>query len=126
MNKFKPKKKHRPAPWTAAYPRQARRLRPDATAAGGVKARSAGETARMAVYRAIKDVFLTHVNTCQACGAHAVEIHHKKGRASLLLFDVRTWMAVCAACHRAIHNDVAEARRRGWLVEAGEWNKWAE
>lgn len=50
------------------------------------------------------------------------EVHHTRGRAGALLTDERFWVAVSKQGHRWIHAHPAEARRRGWLCEAGKWN----
>lgn len=131
MMKFKPKPKHPKACWTTAYPRQAKALRPENGPAGGVKARSGGEKARMAVYAGIKELFLWGRSVCGAyvrgvCSGSELEVHHKLGRSGILLFDVRHWLAVCPACHAWIHAHPGEARAKGWLAQPGEWNKEAE
>jgi hypothetical protein len=50
------------------------------------------------------------------------EVHHVRGRLGPLLTDRRWWMAVSKAGHRWLHQNPAEARKRGWLCEAGLWN----
>lgn len=50
------------------------------------------------------------------------EVHHKRGRRGDLLCDERFWMPVSKQGHRWIHEHPAEARRRGWLCEVGQWN----
>ncbi len=130
MMKFKPKPKHLKAPWCSAYPHQARALRPE-NAGQGVKSRSGGEKARMAVYGGIKELFLWGRSVCGAyvrgvCTGGDLEVHHKKGRSGILLFDVRHWLAVCPACHVWIHAHPEEARKRGWLAGKGEWNRETE
>lgn len=44
----------------------------------------------------------------------ATEVHHMKGRGRFLL-DESTWLGVCSACHRHIHENVAWAREHGWV-----------
>lgn len=129
MTKFKPKQKHPKAPWVGAFKRQARALRPE-NAGQGVRSRSGGEKARMAVYNAIKAEFLIGEEECvvgmPGCTPYQVDIHHKNGRSGILLFDVRHWMTVCNSCHSYLHAHPAEARIKGWLAQSGEWNKEAE
>lgn len=68
---------------------------------------------RMAVYMAIRELFLSDYPDCLAHSiVHpepvgrrkelATEIHHKKGRNGDLLFDVRYWLPVCRSCHETI------------------------
>ncbi len=107
------------ANWTQAFPEQARRLNPERSAAGGIKARSGTEAARMAVYRPIAQLYLAQHQQCEVSrtcyDAQATAVHHRKGRAGLLLCDVRYFTAVCWWCHRWIHDHPAEARKMGWL-----------
>ena len=51
------------------------------------------------------------------------EVHHKRGRLGPLLRDQRHWMAISKQGHRWVHAHPKEARARGWLCEAGLWNK---
>lgn len=129
MTKFKPKPKHPKACWIRAYPRQARALRPE-NSGQGVKSRSGGEKARMAVYNAIKEIWMLRYPSCMIgsgeCVDVASEVHHRRGRNGLLLVDVRHWLAVCPACHAWIHAHPAEARAKGWLAQPGQWNKETE
>jgi len=135
MNRRLPKPRQPKAPWVRAFPRQESALRPEAGAAGGVKERSGSEAARMAVYAAISRLFLQWYwrdsRPCDGCIARSLpsapnppeHVHHTKGRAGLLLFDVRFFKAVCAECHRFIGDNPAEARRLGLLCAEGEWCK---
>lgn len=50
------------------------------------------------------------------------EVHHLRGRKAGLLRDKRFWMACSRLGHRWIHENVEEARKRGWLCAKGEWN----
>lgn len=129
------KHKHPKALWTKTYPDQAKKLRPESTERGGIKARSQPEALRMAVYRGIKELFITQNPLCQCCQkiythvtggicAHvdfADSVHHKRGRSGLLLFDVRYWLSACDRCHRWIHEHPSEAIRLGLLSK--DWNK---
>jgi hypothetical protein len=50
------------------------------------------------------------------------EVHHTHGRTGRLLRHQDWWLAVSKQGHRWIHANVQEARRRGWICSAGEWN----
>lgn len=112
-----------------AFPEQFAKLRPEAGEVGGVKARSAPEEQRMAVYRAIRDLFLAAEPKCQVCANtlgraaadDATEVHHCRGREGLLLFDVRHFAALCRSCHAWVHANPDLARAQGYLPEKGEW-----
>lgn len=132
MKKFKVPKKQNKAPWVGAFKRQARALRPE-NAGQGVKSRSGGEKARMAVYLAIKEIWLRNplnltcrIRATSECSNNCSEIHHSRGRGGILLFDVRYWLPVCNSCHSYLHAYPAEARAKGWLAQPGEWNKETE
>ena len=128
------------APWTRittpGFRSQAAALRPGNGAAGGVKARSASEELRMAIYLPIAALF-KHANPwCQCCSIlwrkkgydsprqnRTESIHHVFGREGLLLFDVRGFKSACLECHRYIDAHRDEARKLGLLADAGDWNK---
>src|ERR1035437_3065479 len=101
--KFTPKKKAK-ALWmtikSPSFQAQQKQLRPENTAAGGVKARSQPEHIRMEIYNAIREIYLRanlfcecHADiagvTNQTYRVQSNQIHHKRGRDGLLLFDVR-------------------------------------
>jgi hypothetical protein len=129
------RKKKRLALWCTAFPEMHKKLRPENSAAGGIKARSQPEAVRMAVYNGIKELFITQNPMCDCCesiyrhvtgGVCAVvqftdQIHHTRGRDGLLLFDVRYWKAACANCHSWIHANPVAAIKLGLLSK--EWNK---
>ena len=92
------------APWTKAFPKQAKALRPEAGRAGGVKARSGSEAVRMAIYVPIANMFKKTNPWCQNCfRCPTMDVHHTKGRDGLLLFDVRHFQALCRQCHSDQH-----------------------
>lgn len=110
------------AAWTRAFPDQAKALRPEKSPAGGVKARSGSEEARMKVYLAIRHLFLTANTRCKMCSDSgnfnfASQVHHKSGRAGLLLFDVRYFMPLCEQCHRWVHDNPEVAAKLGLLIK---------
>lgn len=122
--------------WRKAFPKQAKRLRPEGGAVAGIKFRSGSEAARMAVYNGILEFWNKLHPYCDACqriymthrvgnpNLHAQTTnHHKKGRDGLLLFDVRHFLPCCLWSHRWIDANKDEARSLGLLAAPGEWNK---
>lgn len=117
------KPKQRKSICMEAFPSQFKSLRPENSAAGGVKARSGSEAVRMEIYKAISDVWRSLHRWCECCTLRnsgsisqaAVDIHHVHGRDGLLLFDVRYWLAVCRPCHNWIHAHPKQARELGLL-----------
>src|ERR1017187_298118 len=113
------KKTRKLAIWTTAYPDQAKALHPERSRAGGVKARSASEEVRMAIYRPIAEMFKREHPCCVVCvemeryGATS-DIHHQLGRDALLLFDIRHWLPVCRFHHAQIHDNPAWAKENGY------------
>lgn len=74
---------------------------------------------RMAVYRAIKSLWLErHTNTfCDVCAVEFTsEPHHKRGKLGDLLYDVRYWLPVCRKCHTYIETHPEEAYEQGWSL----------
>lgn len=83
---------------------------------------------RMAVYGAIRKVFLEARPDCQGHFTRyendiyniwivkATEIHHQRGRVGDLLYDVRYFMQVCRKCHEYIETHPEEAYERGWSL----------
>ena len=132
--KYEVKKKRPLALWTTAFKSQHKALRPENTAAGGVKARSQSESVRMAVYLEIKELYLKAHPFCEAHALvragyqaatyrpPATQIHHRDGRDGLLLFDVRKFCAVCEFCHSWIDANRAQAQKLGLLAKEG-WRK---
>lgn len=73
---------------------------------------------RMAIYNAIRSLFMVD-KICECCitdgiDTEATQVHHKKGRLGDLLYDIRHFMPVCAACHRYIEEHPNEAYWQGW------------
>lgn len=130
--KFTRPKKQPKATWVGAFPKQQAALHPERTETGGVKAQSGSEKQRMAVYHAIRDVWLATkpgceamiLNCCDKANTKAnLEAHHTRGRSGLLLFDLRYWKAVCPRCHSWIHSNEDDARVFGLLCDRGDWRK---
>jgi hypothetical protein len=118
--------------WRKAFPGQAQALRPEQSAAGGVKARSGGEARRLQVYNGINVLFAECHPLCEACpripGGNKLvhpreDTHHVFGKDGLLLFDVRGFMSVCRWAHTWIDTHREEARKLGLLASVGKWNK---
>ena len=134
--KFEQKKKRPLALWTTAFKSQHKALRPENTAAGGVKARSQSESVRMEIYNAIRALYLKANPFCechdQTRGSRrdfsqpyrekSTQIHHKRGRDGLLLFDVRHFCACCSSCHSWIDAHRTEAQALGLLAKE-DWRK---
>ena len=109
---MKIRKKTNLAIWTKAFPAQAKKLRPENTIAGGVKARSGSEAMRMEVYRGIAEMFKRDRPVCEICprifnrcAFRTEDVHHVKGRDGLLLFHTKYFVAVCRGCHAWIHDN---------------------
>ena len=121
------KKKQPKALWTRikspGFRQQQERAHPERTAAGGIKARSDSEARRMESYRPIAELYKRLHPLCEACpkirGVGTTDrnptddVHHRKGRAGLLLFDIRHYLAVCRQCHQWIQSCPLEARELG-------------
>lgn len=131
------RKKRPKALWTQikhpTFQEQARRLSPESGAAGGVKARSAPEAVRMAIYNSIRELFLRCHPLCEAHDAvngrhggiyrtESSQVHHRRGRDGWLLVDPRHMLAVCADCHRYIGDNPKISAALG-LVDLENWRK---
>jgi thymidine kinase len=71
-------------------------------------------------YHELAEVWLAEHSICERCGAHATQIHHKKGRRFSedgipLLLHTKYFMAVCYPCHYYIENNRSEGYEKGWL-----------
>lgn len=122
--------------WVKLYPAQAKKLRPENNPYRmGIKSRSTSQEIRMAVYRAIRLLYLDKHPECQCCflirddpkslfePRPATTIHHVKGKESWLLVDVRWFKSACLPCHSWIDSHREEARKLGLLAKTGDWNK---
>jgi len=101
--------------WTQAFPEQVRAINPERSIAGGIKARSGSMEQRAGVYVAIADLWKRQNPQCVRCHKSADDVHHKRGRDGLLLFDVRNFVSVCRGCHEWIGANPEAAARSGWL-----------
>lgn len=52
----------------------------------------------------------------------STQVHHTRGRAGSLLLDTRFWVAVSQDGHDWIHNNMAAARKLGFICQHGHWN----
>lgn len=120
------------APWTTAFPSQAKALRPENGPAGGVKQRSQPEAVRMAVYVPIAEMYKFMHPRCEICPLRAedphcyalptVDIHHSRGRDGLLLFDTRWFKAACRPCHEWAERNPKAAAAVG-VTDLKYWRK---
>ena len=139
-NKFQRKPKRPPALWrtiqSPGFQAQAAQIHPERAAHGGMSAISASKKVRDAVYREIAILFKLRFPFCETCVAirkckagqarETSDVHHKRGKTGLLLFDVRHFIPVCRPCHIWIGENIKAARALGMICEKGEWNKEAE
>jgi len=127
-NKFSVKPKKPKAPWTRikspGFLSQQKQLRPEETPArAGNTRRSGAEELRMSIYRPIADLFKHQNPWCAACpkitncdpndSKLTQDVHHKRGRNGLLLFDLRYFLPVCRTCHIWIGENPQKARELG-------------
>lgn len=78
-------------------------------------------------YNKVRDVFMKEHPKCMAavpgvCGGKSSEVHHSRGRVGRLLCDARFFIAICRPCHDWIGDNGAEARKKGLLAGAAEFN----
>ena len=88
-----------------------------------VAPRSERMAGRMAIYRRLKGEFMAVHRHCAGCGGAATEVHHVRGRVGPLLLDTTYWLAMCAGCHRWVHENINEARERNLIAQPGDWNR---
>lgn len=109
-----------------AFPEQFKKLRPENSRAGGVKARSQSEAVRMAVYVPIAQLFKAAFPECQCCPlvrpklgfVYATDdIHHTRGREGYLLLDTRYWRTACRGCHNWINDHPFQAEKLGLIIK---------
>jgi hypothetical protein len=66
------------------------------------------------IYLKMAKEFITD-KFCPVTGYPATEVHHISGRIGALLTDERYFLAVSTEGHRWIHENVKEARSKGWI-----------
>lgn len=129
--KFQRKPKQKKALWVACFPDQAKALHPELSPSGGIRGQSGSAKVRAEVYGAIAKVFkrVEENKFCLACYLRDLprlnktdDIHHKRGRSGLLLFDVRYFVPVCRSCHQWLGANIKEAEAFG-LIEPKYWGK---
>lgn len=63
-------------------------------------------------------------SVCEVCHKrHPLSVHHTRGRTGALRDTKEFFLAVCFKCHRWIHDNPEEARKRGWIAKAGDWGR---
>ncbi len=72
---------------------------------------------QLRAYSIMRPIFLRSAPFCEVidCMNHSTEIHHTKSRIGEMLLDERYLMAVCAPCHRKIHERPKWARENHYL-----------
>jgi hypothetical protein len=107
--------------WTTTFPNQMpkkseRRKR--------ISPISKSQRAKLLIYSRQRIAFLREHKRCAVFpNLRATEIHHQRGRAGSLLLDIQYWLAVSFKGHRWIHDNINEARKGGFIAEAGDWGK---
>lgn len=83
----------------------------------GMRKVSKKQRSRLAKYYRIREAYLRANPLCMICKCEfATDIHHRKGRVGSLLCDTKWWMALCRVDHDKVHNNVAWAKEKGYLV----------
>jgi hypothetical protein len=77
-----------------------------------------------AEYAKRKRRYLKEHPICEACHKVAAkDLHHSRGRSGQLLIMAEFFQALCAPCHRWVHDNPKEAREKGLLALEGDWNR---
>jgi hypothetical protein len=76
------------------------------------------------IYVKKRNDFLFRNPICEfdGCFARATDLHHVRGRAGKNYLDERTWKALCVEHHKWVHAHPREARAKGLLASAVEFN----
>jgi hypothetical protein len=77
-------------------------------------------------YMVVRDAYMREHPNCEVCGRPADDLHHRRGRAGKLLKDRRFFMAVCRTDHDWIHAHPEDARAKGLISSASDWNRHPE
>lgn len=86
--------------------------------------RSKGTEAVMKIYWAKAKQFLAEHPQCAVFyDRPSRDVHHQRGRAATLLLDDRFWIPISRDGHLWVDAHPLEARKRGLLCAAGEWNR---
>jgi len=79
---------------------------------------SKAQSRRLYKYRKARKEYLEEHPVCEVCDhQRATEIHHKKGKLGVLLWDKRFFLATDFECHRRLENNRAAARAKGYLLD---------
>lgn len=79
--------------------------------------RSDKRTKEERVYEKEKKIHKANHPICECgCGKYTTEIHHKAGRIGKLIYDVRYFMAMHWECHKWVHLNPKQSRKKGWLI----------
>ena len=112
-----PRKK---ALWTTTFPEQLQSNEPRPKKR--IATRSKKKREQDKIYSVERQEFLTANPRCAVFPKkRSAEVHHRKGRSGSLYLDSSHWLAVSRDGHRWIHDNIAEARKRGWIEEG--WNQ---
>ena len=88
----------------------------------GIPSMSESYKEKMREYGPKRKAFLLRHPQCAVFpDERATDIHHTRGRIGSLLCDERYWAAVSRDGHQWIHKNIAEARKRGLIADAGQW-----
>jgi hypothetical protein len=69
-------------------------------------------------YANVRKAYLALHPICERCKkSKATEVHHKAQRHGSLLNRYDLFAALCAGCHRWVHENGKEARRLGWIID---------
>lgn len=103
------------APWTRVPGAKVRG--PEKKPKRRVRAQSKKQAKLSRAWHTMRGLYLAQFPWChcEGCPRQATEVHHMRGRGRYLL-DTRTFMAVCADCHRKIHNNVGWAMEKGYML----------
>ncbi|HEY6437869.1 MAG TPA: HNH endonuclease signature motif containing protein, partial [Ignavibacteriaceae bacterium] len=81
-----------------------------------ISKRSEKRRKQEAEYSKLRKIYLHTHPTCERCGFHSQEIHHKKSRSGEHLLDESNFMAVCRNCHEYIETNSKESLEKGWKL----------
>lgn len=89
-----------------------------------IRSVSAKRAKELAIYRRESKKFLARFVYCEwlECWNKPEAVHHRNGRVGKLLNYQPFWFALCNCHHDFIHRNTAEAKKRGLLGGAGEFN----
>lgn len=82
-------------------------------------------TARMAIYRKVREQLLKDRPECAVCLVHeqmtrpspSVDVHHRAGRNGKNLTDLDLLVPICRRHHQFIHDNPAWSYQHKWLIK---------